>query len=62
MIEDHSSTVTVSPPVEPVATPAEKITARQRALLLSIREALRLMLSAIEDYMGMDRTVEKRRK
>lgn len=41
-------------PVQP--PPKQEISERQRALLLSIRQALRMILGAIEDYMGMERT------
>jgi hypothetical protein len=46
----------------PDATTSDIITPRQRALLMIVRQALIMVLGALEDYLEIERSIVPRRK
>jgi hypothetical protein len=44
------------------AAPSDTIDCRQRALLMTVRQALIMILGALEDYLEIERTIVPRRK
>ncbi len=60
MINDHSQQTPES--VDLSTLPRERMTPRTRTMLMTIREALIMLLNALDDYLGRERTLERRQR